>query len=142
MTEPTLADQLESMIGKIAACLHGDQKTEGFTQSEWRVLSALASTPTISLGELSLHVQATTSSTSKILRKLSVLGLAEWRRALTNRRQYEISITRRGKDAHEIISQKTKSETRQALDKMLNQDLMLAIQILAQCLPTCHQQAD
>jgi DNA-binding MarR family transcriptional regulator len=135
MSEQSLALDLEHRIHTLAALLRSDEARKGFSPSEWLVLSELEKTSSLSLNELAVRANTGVGGTSRIMRKLSLLHLAEWRKIATNRRQYELSLTAHGREVHARLSAQATSETSQAIKRMSQEDLLLVMGILAQCMP-------
>lgn len=134
-TGPSPAIRLENAVRTVAALLRSDEARQGFTPSERLVLSELEKTASLSLNELAVRANTSVGGTSRVVRKLSVLRLAEWRKAPANRRQYEIAITPHGREVHRTLAAQATRNTSEAIERMSQEDLLLAVRILTRCMP-------
>ncbi|MET0814935.1 MAG: MarR family winged helix-turn-helix transcriptional regulator [Pseudoxanthomonas sp.] len=132
---PSLALLLENAVRTVAALLRSDEARQGFTPSEWLVLSELEKTTSLPLNELAVRANTSVGGTSRVIRKLSVLRLAEWRKAPSNRRQYEIAITAQGRDVHATLAAQATRKTSEAIERISDEELLLAVRILTRCMP-------
>ncbi|MET0655404.1 MAG: MarR family winged helix-turn-helix transcriptional regulator, partial [Pseudoxanthomonas sp.] len=112
-----------------------EEAKQGYSSSEWLVLSALEKTSGLPLDELAARADISVANASRVIRKLSLMRLAEWRKTPANRRRYEIAITPYGKEVHGTLTAQATRKTSQAIERIPQEDLLLAMQILARCMP-------
>lgn len=91
-----LSSKLEQQIRIIATCFRLKEPQSGFSPSEWLVLSALANVTELGLKPLAQQASISLSTTSKIVRKLLMMRLVEWKRSDTERRGYALCVTVHG----------------------------------------------
>jgi len=131
-----LASKLEQQIRTIATCFRLKEPKCGFSPSEWLVLSALANATEQGLKPLAQQVSISTSTTSKIVRKLLMLRLIEWKRSDTERRGYALCITVHGIKTYRQSRRSAIRNTAACFSSLTVEQLEQVTSLLDLCLPT------
>jgi len=128
-----LCAKLEQQIRTIATCFRLQQPKAKFSPSEWLVLSSLALQSAQSLKELSGQVRISAAATSKVLRKLTLLGLVEGKPG--DRDKHAFCITGKGRSLHALTREGAVRDQSACFSHLSLRELQEITHLLSKCMP-------